>query len=96
MAHKVGIYYNESGMRQIMKGPEIANLEQQIMMQKLNLVQAEFLQHFGFAGRFEVKSYITSGGRGGRSRVAYKNSAADGRTTAALKKEPGWIAKFTR
>lgn len=88
---KVSIYYNESGLREIMKGPEISHMEQQIMMQKLNQIQAEFLQHFGFVGRFEVKRKET---RSRRSRVAYRVVAADGRTTAALKKEPGWLAKF--
>lgn len=92
--HKIGIFYNESGLREIMQGPGISQMEQQIMMQRLNQIQAEFLQHFGFAGKFEVKGFKTSGGRGGRSRVAFKVHAVDARTNAALKKEPGWLAKF--
>lgn len=93
MAHKVGIYYNEPGIRQIMKGPEMANLEQQIMMQKLSQVKAEFLNTFGFAGNFEIKRVITNSRR---SRVSYRIVANDARTTAALKKQPGWLAKFIR
>lgn len=89
--HKIGIYYNEYGIREIMKGEAISSLEQDIMMKKLSQIQAEFLQHFGFVGRFEVKRKET---RSRRSRVAYRVVAADGRTTAALKKEPGWLAKF--
>ena len=89
--HKIGIYYNEAGLRQIMKGSGISQLEQQIMMQKCSQIQAEFLHHFGFAGKFEVKRIET---RSRRSRVAFKVAAADARTNAALKKEPGWLAKF--
>lgn len=37
MAHKIGIFYNEQGLRDIMKGPAIANMEQDIMIQKLSL-----------------------------------------------------------
>lgn len=89
--HKIGIFYNESGIREIMKGPGISQMEQQIMMQRLNQIQAEFLQHFGFAGKFEIKRVET---KSRRSRVTFRVVAADAKTTAALKKEPGWLAKF--
>lgn len=89
--HKIGIYYNESGVRDIMKGQPIANLEQQIMMQKLSQVKAEFLQTFGFEGTFEIRRIDTNSRR---SRTTYRIVAGDTKTTAALKRQPGWLAKF--
>lgn len=91
MAHKIGIYYDEQGIREIMKGPAISNLEQEIMMQRLSQVKAEFLTHFGFQGNFEIKRVDTNSRR---SRTTFRIVASDARTTAALKKEPGWLAKF--
>ena len=88
---QVSIYYNEPGIREIMKGEGIASIEQDIMMKKLNQIQAEFLQRFGFAGKFELKKVDT---RSRRSRISFRVVAADARTTAALKREPGWLAHF--
>ena len=91
MAQKIGVFYNEQGIRQIMKGPEIARMEQQIMAQKLSQVRAEFLNTFGFAGSFEIKRVDTNSRR---SRTTYRVVAADAKSTTALKKQPGWLAKF--
>ena len=91
MSHKIGIYYDESGLREIMKGKEIGQIEEQIMAQKLSLVQADFLQHFGFQGKFEIKAVATNSRR---SRITYRVVSANSRTTAALKREPGWLTKF--
>lgn len=91
MTHKVGIYYDESGIRQIMKGQPIANLEQDIMMQKLNQIQAEFLQSFGTEGKFEIKRVDTNSRR---SRTTFRIVAADAKTTTLLRKQPGWLARF--
>lgn len=89
--HKIGIYYNEPGLREIMKSPEIAGIEQDLMMQKLGQVKAEFLQTFGFEGEFEVKRVDTNSKR---SRTTFRIVANNARTTAALKRQPGWLAKF--
>ena len=96
MAHKVGIYYDEAGIRNIMKGPEIASMEQAIMMEKLSQVRAEFLQTFGFNGKFDIDRVDTGVYGSKRSRIAFIILPADGRTTAALKKQPGWLGKFMR
>lgn len=90
--HKIGIYYNEQGLREIMKSPEIAGIEQDLMMQKLGRVKAEFLQTFGFEGEFEVKRVDTNSKR---SRTTFRIVANNARTTAVLKRQPGWLAKFT-
>lgn len=91
MPHKIGIYYDQNGLRAIMKGQGIAQTEQQIMAQKLSQVKAEFLQHFGFEGGFEIKRVDTNSRR---SRTTYRVVANNARTTAALKREPGWLGKF--
>ena len=91
MAHNIGIYYNEPGLREIMKSHEILQLEQQIMTQKLSQIKAEFLQQFGFEGQFELRA-VTTNSR--RSRVTYRIVASNARTTAALKRQPGWLGKF--
>lgn len=88
---KIGIYYNEPGLREIMKGHEIAGIEQDIMMQKLSQIRAEFLQTFGFEGGFEVKA-VTTNSR--RSRIAYRIVATNARTTSTLKRNSGWLRKF--
>ena len=89
--HKIGIYYNEQGLREIMKSPEIAGIEQDLMMQRLGQVKAEFLQTFGFEGGFEVKRVDTNSKR---SRTTFRIVANNARTTAVLKRQPGWLAKF--
>lgn len=91
--HKIGIYYNEQGLREIMKSPEIASIEQDLMMQRLGQVKAEFLQTFGFEGEFEVKRVDTNSKR---SRTTFRIVASNARTTAALKRQPGWLAKFVQ
>lgn len=93
MTHKIGIYYDESGLRSIMKGPEIAQMEQDIMMKRLSQVKAEFLQTFGFEGGFEIKKFDTNSRR---SRTAFKIVATNARTGAVLKSHPNWLAKFVK
>lgn len=91
MPHKIGIFYNESGLRSIMKGNGIAKIEQDIMIQKLNQIQASFFQHFGFEGKFEIKKVDTTSRR---SRTTFRIVPTDARTTAALKRESGWLGRF--
>lgn len=89
--HKISIDYDQNGLRAIVKGQGIAQMEQQIMAQKLSQVKAEFLQRFGFEGNFEVKRVDT---KSRRSRTTYRVVSNNARTTAALKREPGWLGKF--
>lgn len=91
MAHKIGIYYDEHGLREIMKGNEMYHLEQQAMMNKLTTVKAAFLNHFGFDGGFEIKAVETNSRR---SRITFRIVPTDARTTAALKRESGWLGQF--
>lgn len=87
----VKIYYNNDAFRSIMKGKEISEMEQDMMMSRLNQIEAEFLQRFGFEGAFELKRVDTNSNR---SRTTYRIVAANARTTAVLKREPGWLGKF--
>lgn len=91
MTHKVGIYYDEQGLRSIMKGQAISNVEQNLMLQKLGEIKAEFLQTFGFDGKFEIKRVDTNSRR---SRTTFRIVSSDARTTNALKRYPGWLGKF--
>lgn len=91
MARNVSIYYDEQGIRSIMKGHKISKLEQEIMAQRLSQVKAEFFQQFGFEGQFELKAVTT---RSRRSRITYRIVPSNARTTAALKRQPGWLGKF--
>ena len=91
MAHKIGIYYNEPGIRSIMKDHKLSSMEQQIMQQKLAQIKAEFLQSFGTEGNFGIKAVTTNSKR---SRITYRIVASDAKTTALLKRNPGWLSRF--
>lgn len=93
MTNKIGIYYDETGLRNIMKSPKLDKMEQEIMQQKLSQIQAEFLQHFGFEGAFELKAVVTNSRR---SRLTYRIVSSNAKTTAALKSQPGWMDKFLK
>lgn len=93
----VKIYW--TGLETLMQSPEISKIEQDLMMQKLGQIEASFLQEFGFQGKFEIKSRTTSGifKRGGRyhgGRTSWRIVAADAKTGAALKRQPGWLGRF--
>lgn len=91
MAHRIGIYYNESAVRDFMRGSSISNIEQDIMMKKLEQIKAEFLQAFGIEGSFTIKQ-VTTHSR--RSRTTFRIVASDSKTTAILKRHPRWLEKF--
>lgn len=93
----VKIYW--AGLQELMQSDKISKIEQQEIMNKLSAIQASFLQKFGFEGRFEVKSVTTSGviksgGQFHGGRTSWRIVAADKKTTTALKREPGWLAKY--
>lgn len=104
MAHKVGIYYDQSlsGLQGIMSSHQIEEMERSIMMQKKSQIEAAFLQEFGFPGAFKFSvvrsSNKTWGGRYHAGRVIFRvipdNDADKGRTYSILRKHPGWINRF--
>lgn len=84
-----------------MKSNKISSMEQNIMMRKLDQVKAAFLQDFGFEGKFKIESHSTSGaththGKWHGGRTSWRITADDARTTAALKRQPGWLKQFVR
>lgn len=100
MAHKIGIYYEESlnGIQGIMSSAEMENMERQIMMQKKSEIEAAFLQRFGVPGKFKF-SVVRSNNKtwnehryGGR--VIFRIIPDDARTYALLRRIPGWINQF--
>ena len=100
MAHKIGIYYEESlnGIQGIMSSAEMENMERQIMMQKKSEIEAAFLQRFGVPGKFKF-SVVRSDNKtwnkhryGGR--VIFRIIPDDARTYALLRRIPGWINQF--
>ena len=92
---KVGFYYDEAGLsRLLQRDPDLQKLEQEIMMQKLDEVRARFLQDFGTEGAFELKAASTGGGANHRPRTAFRICAADAKTGAILKRNPGWLGQF--
>ena len=101
MAHKIGIYYNDTstGLKGIMSSPEIASLEQEIMMRKKSEIEAAFLQKFGVPGAFKISVVRTSnktwnGGKYYGGRVIYRVIPDSAKTYALLRKVPGWIDQF--
>lgn len=93
----VKIYW--TGLQELMQSEKVSKIEQQEIMNRLSNIQASFLQRFGFEGKFEVKSVTTSkvirsSGQFHGGRTSWRIVAADARTTAVLKREPGWLAKF--
>lgn len=100
MAHKIGIYYEEStnGLKGIMSSSTMETMEKEIMMRKKGEVEAAFLQKYGVPGKFKfsvVRSQNkTWGGHRYGGRVIFRIIPDDARTYALLRKNPGWLNQF--
>lgn len=105
MAHKIGIYYDQSnrGLKGIMSSPEMEAMEHDIMLRKKSQIEAAFLQTFGVPGSFKFsvvrsQNKTWNGGQFYGGRVIYRiipdNGADKGRTYSILKANPGWIDQF--
>ena len=86
-------------MEDLMSSNKISTMEQDLIMKKLDTVKASFLQEFGFEGKFRVEQKTTSGtkrinGKLHAGRTAWRICADDARTTAALKRQSGWLGRF--
>lgn len=80
---------------------ELTTLEKHTMEKALSEVKAAFIQEFGTEGNFEIKfQRVKIGGKGARyvngTRPVYKIVAADSKTGALLKRQPGWLARFSQ
>ena len=96
--HKIGIYYDENSLRDILSSSKMENMEQQIMMSKKSQVEAAFLNHFGTTGSFKVSVVRSSNktwkGKRFAGRVIFRIVPNDAKTYAILRKQPGWIEQF--
>ena len=98
MAHKIGIYYDEQGLKEIMSSQQMEEMERAIMLQKKSEVEAAFLQSFGVPGSFAVNIIRSQNkiwkGKFHAGRVIFRIIPEDSRTNAILGKHPGWLANF--
>lgn len=95
------IYWENQAMEDLMSSDKISTMEQDLIMKKLDEVKASFLQEFGFEGRFSVEQIRTSGtrrinGKLHSGRTSWRIRADDARTTAVLKRQPGWLSRFMK
>ena len=88
----VKFYLDRPGVSEVilLNKRKTGELEYRHMSKLLSEIQASFLQTFGFQGGFELKYKPT------QFRTAYRISASDARTSATLKRNPGWLAQFTK
>lgn len=95
---KIGIFFNENAVQEIMSSSKMESMEQEIMMQKKSEIEAAFLNEFGVPASFRI-SIIRSGnktwhGRRFAGRVIFRVLPDDKRTRAILRQHPGWLGKF--
>lgn len=91
----IRIWLEDSGVADILRyNSKLEELEQDMMMKRLDQVKAEFLQSFGFEGEFVIKAVQTQPGQT-HGRLTYRISAVPRtRTSATLYRNPGWLSKF--
>lgn len=100
MTQKIKFYLDTQGVKQaIYQNEPLAQLEKQAMEKQLSQVQAAFRNDFGFEGKFRVefmyRPATAKRAPSGAVRPVYRLYADDARTTLALKKQPGWLARFS-
>lgn len=79
----------------LLNGSSIEGVEREIMEGRLAEIQGQFLMDFGIEGLFKVEGRVTApSSRFGTHRTSFKISAADTKTAAILRRNPGWLAKF--
>lgn len=87
----VKIWLDSAGIQDILKhNSNLQAMEQDIMQQKLNQIQAEFLQAFGSEGNFYISKEEV------KSRTRFAIRARDRKTGAILKSHPGWLDQFIK
>ena len=80
---------DQSGGAEILqRNYELQKLEQRAFDSVISDIEAQFFQTFGVEGKFVQEAFTTN-------RYNIKISAADKRTGAILKANPGWLGKFT-
>lgn len=92
----IKVWLNSQGVEQTMlNGVKLERVEREIMEQKLSEIQGQFVTDFGTEGTFEIVAKTSNpSARYGTQRTGYRITAADAKTTAILKRHPGWLGKF--
>lgn len=89
------IYYNSSGVQDVLMGEKLANLEREMMESKLSEIQAQFVMDFGTEGAFMIEQHTSAPNpKFGTTRTTFRIVATDAKTGAILKRHPGWLDKF--
>lgn len=102
MSKDVKFYLEQSGVSEVVyRSGKLKNVEREVMERELSEIKATFLQEFGFEGSFILEfTYAKVGGKGAGYvngvRPTYRIRAADARTGAILKKNPGWLGRFSK
>lgn len=90
----VKIWLDDNGVADILRrNPNLQEMEQETMQQRLDEIRADFLTEFGEEGNFELHAIQTREGKT-HGRLTYRIVAADAKTTAVLKKHPGWLGRY--
>jgi|GEM_PF-1372766 len=98
MSKNVKFYLDQTGVQKaIYKSSRLKDAERDVMERALSETRAAFLNEFGFQGEFileyreaKVNSRYISG-----IRPTYRIKAGDARTGAVLKRNPGWLSRFS-
>lgn len=96
---KIRVYIEQSSVQNaVYRSAKLQSLERDVMERVLSEVRAAFLNEFGTEGKFnlqfqwgKVNSPYVNG-----VRPVYKVVAADAKTTVILKRNPGWLARFSQ
>lgn len=93
----IRIWMEPSGVQNLLTDDKLANLEREMMENKLAEVQAQFVMDFGFEGKFAIEQHTSAPNpKFGTTRTTFRIVPADGRTGAILKRHQGWLGKFTQ
>lgn len=92
----IKIWLDHKGVEQSMlNGSGIEQVEREMMELKLSEIQGQFIVDFGVEGKFEIVAKVSNpSAKYGTRRTGYRIVAADAKTTAILKRHPGWLGKF--
>lgn len=102
MTKNIKFYLEQPGVQEVIyRGSKLRNIEREVMERALSEVRAAFLQEFGFEGSFNLAFLYTKvGGKGigyvNGSRPVYRIKATDAKTGAVLKRNPGWLDRFSK
>jgi hypothetical protein len=78
----------EAGSQLLRQNDTMIRMQNDIAQRIMSQARAQFLTEFGFEGSFQIDQST-------RVRTSIRLAAADARTSATLKRFPGWLGQFT-